>query len=139
MITVQATWDTEWREIFSTSWEGKGYQFLVLRKNTLIQFYHFKLSTAGLPELPDPEPFGYLPLVYLIKMLIISPIEIALLLYLSWKVVSIIYYFSAVLGAYQWPSIGLMMLYLLVTFALAWRPAKNVFHIDLKENDKKYE
>jgi hypothetical protein len=95
--------------------------------------------SAGLPELPDPQPFGHLPLVYLVKMFIISPIEIALLLYLSWKVLSKVYYFSAVLGAFQWPAIGLMMLYLLVTFALAWRPAKNVFHIDLKESDKKYE
>eukprot|EP00890_Picochlorum_soloecismus_P005281 jgi/Picsp_1/5754/NSC_03113-R1_1-acyl-sn-glycerol-3-phosphate acyltransferase len=114
MTTVQATWDNEWKEIFSTSWEG-------------------------LPELPDPKPFGYLPPVYLIKMLIISPLEITFLLYLSWKVLSKIYCFSAILGAFQWPAIGLMMLYLVVTFALAWRPPKNVFHIDLKENDKKIE
>lgn len=30
MTTVQATWDNEWKEVFSTSWEGKSY-YLVRR------------------------------------------------------------------------------------------------------------
>ncbi|KAI8109632.1 hypothetical protein M9434_000914 [Picochlorum sp. BPE23] len=111
MKAVQSTWDAEWVEVFSADWKD-------------------------LNELPDPEPFRYLPLRNALILLLVCPVEIAILLALFWSAVKMVG------GAYvaiasPWNSIlgVLFVAYIVLSFSLAWRPARNIYHIDSKKKD----
>lgn len=98
MATVQGTWDKEWAEIFTTEWND-------------------------LQELPDPKPFKPVPWTNALKLLIICPIEIAMLFKMLWAMISMLRKFSLTLGPpYNMAAMLTVLVYLSLSFTLAWRP-----------------
>lgn len=109
MKNVQDTWDKEWREVFSTPWEG-------------------------LEELPEPEPYAPLPKRSRYLMLLICPLEILLIIFFLTSVTKLIWIATMSLGYLQVPFLVLVSVYVRLSFALASRPSKHVFHLKVDEN-----
>lgn len=133
MKTVQSTWDAEWVEVFSADWKG-AFVMEWFRCNYVVT--RICGCAADLSELPDPQPFRHLPLRNALILLLVCPVEIAILLVFFWSVAKMLgRAFMAV--ASPWNSIlgVLFVAYIVLSFSLAWRPARNIFHIDSKKKD----
>jgi hypothetical protein len=86
-----------------------------------------------LKELPDPEPFRNVPLSNALKLLIICPVEIGLLLSMFSLAFGLLKKVYIILG---YPSNLVVcfgaVVYIVISFALAWKPARHIYHIDKK-------
>lgn len=97
MTSVQGTWDKEWAEVFTADWND-------------------------LQELPDPKPFRHVPWSNALKLLLICPIEIAILVGLLWGMfLPLKTLYMRVGPPFNIGALLLMVIYLCISFALAWR------------------
>jgi hypothetical protein len=98
MQKVQATWNGEWNEVFSSSWEG----------------------LPVLPEVPEPQ-FDY-PLD--IRIIMVACVLLNTLIAVSgawstWRVVAAV---ATLLGPLQWPLAGILVLYVAASFYVYSKP-----------------
>lgn len=105
MATVQGTWDKEWAEVFGADWND-------------------------LTELPDPQPFRKVPFSVILKLLVICPLEIAVLIGILLGIFRILHRFYIGLGSpYNLMALLLALGYLCLSFSLAWRPNTRRQHV----------
>jgi hypothetical protein len=107
MQKVQATWDGEWNEVFSAKWEG----------------------LPVLPEVTEPQ-FDY-PMDIRIIMVIVALLNIVLAAGMAWITWQVVAAFNMRLGSFQWPVVGLIVLYIAVSFNVYSQP-ENVLLIRQK-------
>jgi len=66
----------------------------------------------------------------------VCPIEILILLALFWGTAKMVgRVFLAIASPWNAILSTLFVVYIVLSFSLAWRPARNIFHIDSKKKD----
>lgn len=97
MSKVQENWDEQWNTVFTAEWEG-------------------------LPEFVEPAPQFEYPMDIIIRMLIISPVNIIISAVLSWYTWRCARFALSFLGPLQTPFVVLVASYIIAGFYLYSEP-----------------